>query len=314
MYLEIYPDIIFLLNFILDFILLTILKIISRKDSRRLRRIAAAFIGGIAAAFVGVFPWMNVYVRFIFLNIGTAGVMLVMAFGRMKPAELARQMVSLCLITYSVGGLINTLYYYTDARVALLRIGTTVLGSAKVKWILIPSFLLIPSVLIGGWLLRRYHSVLPEYPVVELFHEGKHLTTKGLMDSGNKLYDPVFHRPVIILEHKLLPGLITPAAIVEIELLKAYLEGESFEDYRPNLSGDNTLHLRMIPYQSIGNKHGMMPGLVIEKVLIHQGTETICNEKVTAAICDNCLSTKEEYHVILHKELLPQDMVNTGSR
>jgi stage II sporulation protein GA (sporulation sigma-E factor processing peptidase) len=64
------------------------------------------------------------------------------------------------------------------------------------------------------------------------------------------------------------------------------------------------LRLRIIPYSSIGQAQGMMFGLMLDHLVIHTGKETFCCNKITAAISDNSLSPKEEYHVILHKELL----------
>jgi stage II sporulation protein GA (sporulation sigma-E factor processing peptidase) len=304
LYLEVYPDIIFVLNFFLDFIILTILKIISRKDSRMIRRISAAAIGAFTAALTGIFPWMNVIVRILILNIGAAYLMLLMAFGRMKKADLIRQLISLYLITYSIGGLINSIYYDTNARVSLIRLGNMIYSSISWKPVIITALFLIPAVLLFRWFSRWYRGCNSETLEVELFLDGRSLVTKGLVDSGNNLYDPVFHRPVIILENRLLDELLSPEKLRNLTAVKSSIEGKnsSLEEYLPD--GVELLHLRMIPYQSIGNRHGMMLGLVLDKVLIHQGVETSCNEKVTAAICDNCLSTKDEYHVILHKELL----------
>lgn len=305
MYLEVYPDVIFILNFILDFILLTILKIINRKDSPAIRRILAAIIGGSAAAIAGIFPWMNVIVRFIFLNIGTAVLMLVTAFGRMKTAELVKQLISLCLITYSAGGLINAIYYQTDAGISLIRFGSTVMSNSSIKLILIPAILFVPSVVMILRMLRRNKSRAQQILEVELIHEGKCLITKGLIDTGNKLYDPVFHKPVIIMEPDLLSELLTPELMKEFELMRALLKGNTTGDKLPQPSGQKGLSLRIIPFCSVGSRDGMMLGFVLDKILLHRGTETICNEKVTAAVCDDSLTQKEDYHVILHEELLP---------
>ncbi len=304
MYLEVYPDIIFILNFFLDFIILTILKLVSRKKSRIGKRILAAVIGAIAAAIIGIFPWMNIVIRFIFLNIGAATLMLILAFGRMKRTELAKQLIVLYLITYFFGGLINSIFYHTGFRLFVINFGTSI-GFSNASWetVFLIAIFMIPGVSLLLWLYRWYKSGVSEIVDVELVFHGRMLITKGLIDSGNCLYDPIFKKPVIVIEGTQLTNLLSPEENLELAAAKDCLNGNAaasevcFEDVT------GLLPMKIIPYQSIGKKHGIMLGIVLDKVLIYQGKETICNEKITAAICDNCLSTKEEYHVILHKEL-----------
>jgi stage II sporulation protein GA (sporulation sigma-E factor processing peptidase) len=97
--------------------------------------------------------------------------------------------------------------------------------------------------------------------------------------------------------------LLTPEDLSSIEKAKQYLGSAEYDMANWDLDTNQILSLRFIPYRSIG-KTGILLGIKLDKVLINTGKETVCNEKVTAAICDNRLSTKENYHVILHKELL----------
>jgi len=305
LYLEVYPDIIFVLNFFIDLILLFMLKKVNRKRSNILRLIGAAATGAFFAVFVGIFLWMNVLIRFLLMNVAAAVLMLFIAFGRLKLTDLLKQVITLYLLTYFVGGLMNSIYYHTNLRLYLLNLGNS-LSFSNISWnfVITVMLLMIPTILILIYLSRWYHSNVRETYEVELIIENRSIHTTGLMDSGNCLYDPIFRRPIIVVESSLMKELLSDEFNKDIENAKKYLDGNNLNTDQWDIGKEHVLRLRFIPYQSIGKSQGMMLGLLLDKILIHTGKETICNEKVTAAICDNHLSTKDDYHVILHKELM----------
>lgn len=163
---------------------------------------------------------------------------------------------------------------------------------------------MIPVTYLILWLLRWLQSEKKDTYDIELYFKDQKIRTKGFMDSGNCLYDPIFKKPVMVIENTLVKELLPPQVYSELEAAKNYVDGNGLEECPLTIDHDQALHLRFIPYQSIGKSKGIMLGLIMDKILIHTGEETICNEKVTAAICDNHLSTKDDYHVLLHKELI----------
>lgn len=304
MYLEVYPDIIFIINFFLDLFLLFLLKKVNRKSGKLIRLMGASTFGAIITVLVSIYPWMNIIIRFLLMNVAASAVMLWIAFGRMKLADFIKQMITLYLITYFVGGLLNSIYYYTDTRETLIKCGALIFSNISLEFIVITILCLIPVALSLLWLYRLYQSEKKETYEIDLFYENKSIHTVGLMDTGNCLYDPIFKKPVMVIENSLIKDLVPSQLSCELEIAKKYVEGMTSEMDPSIFGNDNALRLKIIPYQSIGKARGMMLGLILDKVLIHTGKETICNEKVTAAICDNHLSTKDDYHVILHKELI----------
>lgn len=321
MYLEIYPDIVFILNFCIDFILLFLVKLVNRKRSRLLRLCCGAIVGGLFAVLISILPWINSLTGFlrsaflinvlsVIIKITTIPLMLYITFGKMKLTDLIKQGISFCLITYFVGGLMNSIYYDTGLRLHLLNLGDAIMLS-NISW----TFVLV--VMIGVILLaiglmflwRLYRQREKDIYEVELTLEGYSIKTKGLYDTGNCLYDPLYHKPVIVIERSVMNELLPEEYLDEFENTKNYLKGlGTEEEMATTLEQSDTakklLHrLRIIPYSSIGKAQGMMYGLMLDQIIIHTGKETIFCRKVTAAISENQLSPKEEYHVILHKEL-----------
>lgn len=322
MYLEIYPDIVFILNFCIDLILLVLVKTVNRKRSGFLRLCCAAMIGGISAVLISLIPWVNsmtyilpsvfiIKAVSIVVKIAAIPLMLIAAFGKMRWTDLLKQGISFCLITYIVGGLMNSIYYNTSLRIDLLNLGDAIMLS-NISWGFVAITMIIIVFLAVGLMLlwRLYRQKEKDIYDLELVLEGRSLKTKGLFDTGNCLYDPLYHRPVIVIERSVIEELLSKEFLDEFENTKNYLSGTLTEgEVATSLEQSETmkkllLRLRIIPYSSIGKAQGMMFGLMLDQLVIHTGKETFCCNKITAAISDNSLSPREEYHVILHKELL----------
>lgn len=304
MYLEVYPDIVFIINFVIDVILILLLKIVNKKSISLLRVLLSGIAGGVSAAVVSIFPWMNIILKFTLSYLLGSVLMIFIAFGKLKQLDFIKQWLVLNLITYFVGGFINSIYYHTNIRLVLINIGNgNVFSNIPALYILIGISLVTVVALIAIWFLRLLMTHRPLIYEVELFLKDCHVKTKGLMDTGNCLYDPISRKPVMVIDNVLIDQFMTPELKEGMEKAKAYLSGKA-SDIHLQEYNDYVTSFSYIPYRSVG-KTGLLLGFRLDKLLIYTDKECICNEKVTAAICDNRLiSGKEDYHVILHKELL----------
>lgn len=300
MYLEVYPDIVFFINFFIDIILIFILKKVNKKDSSILRMVLASAAGAGSAAILSIFPWMNVFLKFILMYLAASLLIILIAFGRLKISDLFKQWIALNLITYFFGGFMNAIYYHTNLRLFLVNLSRgSIFSNIPLLYVFISAGAICLIAIFILWILRLYQLHRPLTYDVELILKDRRVRTRGLMDTGNCLYDPLLHKPVMVMENTLAEQLMTPEIKLYMEQVKNCLEGRKGEELQP----DEGFYFSFIPYRSVG-KSGMLLGIRLDKVMIHTGTETICNEKVTAAICDNLLSGNRDYHVILHKELL----------
>ena len=267
-----------------------------------IRMILAAIVGAIFAVIIAIFPWLNKIIKFAIIYVTASLLMIRIAFGKLSTWDIIKQWIVLNLITYFVGGLMNSVYYHTNLRLFLIKIGNgNIFSNIPIIFIIIALVIitLIASFII--WFLRLYKLHRPLIYDVELVLKDKHLQTKGLMDTGNCLYDPITKKPVMVMENTLMDELITSDIKGELDLAKRYLDGEI--DDMPWDYNDRVFRFSFIPYRSL-EKTGMLLGIKLDKVTVFTGKESICNEKVTVAICDNRLTARDDYHVILHKELL----------
>ena len=320
MYLEVYPDVAFMLDFILDFILLFLLRTITKKQCRIVRLLGAAAMGGLFSIIYCMLPWLTYHFnikasRMLYLEVGTvcrlmgSVFMILFAYGRLQWKVFLRQLIYLYLITYFVGGFINAIYYHTNARLYLLKIGNYLeLSTISFPFVVITAVCLVP---LAGLLLRVYRTGMKnqkEIYEVELKLWGKECATHALYDSGNCLYDPIRSSPVIIIEQRLLKELLSTEEETQfldtmgyLEYTEAWKESECYPN-QETLDGKLLLRLRYIPYRSVGREQGLMLGLVLDGISVHHGKEILCSDKITAAVSAHELSTRGEYHVILHKD------------
>ena len=104
----------------------------------------------------------------------------------------------------------------------------------------------------------------------------------ALMDTGNKLYDPIFHKPVILVDEKMIREMLAVCK-------KEYPE-----------------KLHFIPFHSVGKENGILEGLSFDQVSIKWQDKQLKFQNVIAASTKENLYKGKEYQVIFHCGLLQE--------
>lgn len=108
------------------------------------------------------------------------------------------------------------------------------------------------------------------------------LFATALMDTGNRLYDPFFHKPVILVDEKMIKEML---AICR----------EEYPD-----------RLHFIPFQSVGKENGILEGITFDRVSIQWQNKRQQFVDVIAASTKESLYKGKEYQVIFHCGLLKE--------
>ena len=90
--------------------------------------------------------------------------------------------------------------------------------------------------------------------------ETKKTKIKALLDTGNMLKDPISQKPVIIATKRSLKNVI-PQEILED--IKNILGGDRLGDIKPFEN-----RIKVIPFKSLGNEHGMLIGIKSNKIIV----------------------------------------------
>jgi stage II sporulation protein GA (sporulation sigma-E factor processing peptidase) len=131
--------------------------------------------------------------------------------------------------------------------------------------------------------------------------ETRQLETQALLDTGNRLSDPLTKAPVIILE------------LAEI---KRYLPAEVLAAVakmaRGELEQDTAIstywqeRFRLLPFGTIGPEDGLMVGFRPEEVVINQNGQLFRHRNVVVALCNRRLSPEGNFHALIAPDLLTE--------
>ncbi len=109
---------------------------------------------------------------------------------------------------------------------------------------------------------------------IELQKGDQSYVGRGFFDSGNSLKDPLTQKGVHIIRKS-----------VAVHL--GFAEGECV----------------CIPFQSLGQEHGLIPLFYVDKVSIMRPEGTVIQEKSAFAVASDSLFTGKYYEIILNKEV-----------
>ncbi len=230
---QVYLDIVMLLNFLVDFLLLLASNRLVGVPSRTARCALAAGLGAVyagACMLPGLRFLGNILWRIVFLLLMGA-----VAFGVNKSAM--RRCVLFVLLSMAMGGIV-------------MGLGNGSFGN------LILGALLVCIMCVVGF---RYKPGSRAYVPVELSYQGRHTKLLALQDTGNTLKDPVTGQSVLIVS----------ADVAKILLGLSKLQLASPVE---TLSSGAHPGLRLIPYHAVGRPNGMLLAMRFDDVRIGTNT------------------------------------------
>lgn len=226
---QIYLDLVVILNFVVDFLLLLGTNRLSGFPAAARRAAAAAALGALYSG-VCMLPRLRFLGGLVWRTVSLAG-MAVIAFGWGKSAW--KRSGVFVILSMALGGVAVSVGKGYFMSLVLAAVGV---------WLLC-------RVAFGGQVGGR------EYVPVELTHEGKTVSIIALKDSGNTLRDPITGEPVLVISGDVAQRLTG--------LTQSQLRSPMDTLMRRPVPG-----LRLIPYRSVGQSGSMLLAMRFEKVII----------------------------------------------
>lgn len=314
MYLEVYIDVIFFVNFIMDLLILIIVKKIIKFPATKLRLCLGAAIGALCACILSVFQNLNGIVQFLFVYIVISYFMIAITFKKQKIRARIKGVILLYITTFFLGGVMNSLYYNTKLGYYFTEIvngrllHTNLFQNRKLPFIILAIIFIILSVIIFMAVFKHGRTDIGLYEI-ELVYSGNTTKIVGFLDTGNLLYDPIFRKPVMITDFLAIAPLLSNNQIRQVRaVLDSFDDSNEIsaavsDDLQEDLESE-PVNIMMIPYKSVGKKHGMLPALILDELTIWNGDEVTIRKRVYTAISGNVLNGQREYQAILHKEIM----------
>lgn len=268
----VYLDVVFFINLLYQLGILEIINLLFRLKGNIIRMAAASVLGSICYCMMIVMglPVMRFSFRFL------AGIALgvVSAVAAFYPGIRRRLLgVLLCegILSACLSGILDLWGKETESGYLMLTASAALI------------FLGFFCIRIRRLLSVRFQEE-KNIRKVRLCHKGRIADTYGLLDTGNGLVDPISKEPVIIIQKSLAKKLLLNEGIEE---QKGY---------------------RVVPYDSIGKKKGILKAFRIERLeILKEGEsgkdEAVIKEKVLCAVYEQNYSNNA-YEVILTPLLL----------
>ncbi len=150
-----------------------------------------------------------------------------------------------------------------------------------------------------GWgvVHRKLWEQICLYPI-EINWDGKQLKLNALLDTGNRLHDPLTKVPVIIIELSLIKDFLPK----EIQDLTESFNLEEIANL--DLSSYWIERIRVLPFNSLGREHGVLVGFRPDQVKVWQKKQTMVSNNVVVALYNRPLSQEGAFQALIPPAVL----------
>lgn len=272
----VYADILIILNIIVDYFLLLAAAKLLQNNSRILRLLAGAAIGGVSSLYIFA-PDLGLLIGLLF-RAAVCALMVLAAFGFKNIKTFLRGCGVLFLVTCGYGGIMTAVWYLFKPP------GMTVVNSV-VYFSISPAVLIIASV--AAYLLFMLFSAIfsktakfAERCEITVSAGGDSITMEGIIDTGNSVEDIFGNSEIIIAD-------------------KAYVKN-LFGDINPATNDDIKSRYRLLPCSTVSGG-GTLVGFRCDKAFISDGERSVKLEKPILAVSKTPLN--DDYSAIVNPRI-----------
>ncbi|MBP2240045.1 stage II sporulation protein GA (sporulation sigma-E factor processing peptidase) [Cytobacillus eiseniae] len=298
---EVYLDIIWALNFLFDSLLLYLTAIILKRDVRFWRIFTGGLIGSMIIL-LSITPF-DAYSGHPIVKLIFSVVMVLTVFGFKRIRYFFSGLFTFYLITFLIGGSLIGVHYFIQFDFQLSS--SVLLASVKgfgdpISWL----FVLLGFPIAWHFSKRnmegiemtkiRYDSLVRV--IITINNKDYHF--KGLVDSGNQLYDPISKMPVMFISIKDQQG------DFPVQLMKIAQNPEKIILGNERIDSDWEHKMRVIPYSVVGQEHQLIIALKPEKIVIEKDNEFYCVDKGLISFTIQQLSSDDAFQCIVHPKML----------
>lgn len=223
---KIYLDYVFLINFLFDFILLTGVALLLKRNIKLYRLIIGSIFGGLTI----IILFLNLNSMMLFVLKIVSGIMMVIITFSFKNIKYTfNNFINLMISSVILGGSLYLININNYEYSGLLFFAS----DEKINIIL----LLIISIIILCIYLKtniNYQREFNKYYKIDIFIDNKKYLCNAYLDTGNKLIDPYFNKPIILTTNQ-------------------------------KIKFKNIIY---VPYQTLNN-NGILECMLIDKIHIH---------------------------------------------
>lgn len=298
--LEVYLDILFILNFIMDYFIFWMVSKITYQKVTSKRLCLGSLIAAVFYCILAVTPFLKT------IHIGVYLIILPLVPIRIifKPTNI-RQFIQLFIISnitaLVVGGMSFGVFYWVKEQNIISYIYEKTSKEFPFWTLLLSIVISYVMIQLGRYYMQKRNTEIQELYTLKIQYQDTKIEIEALLDTGNKVYDPITKHPVIIVEYKMLKSLLPE------NIQAAY--GGGVEDIgflvKESRECDFGTRIRVIPYHSLGNPNGILLGFKPDQVHISKDNvkwEAVQN--IIIGIYQHQLHIEGMYHALLHADVV----------
>jgi stage II sporulation protein GA (sporulation sigma-E factor processing peptidase) len=299
--LTVYLDVIWALNLLFDSLLLYLTAIVLKRSIRLWRLLAGGFIGSliILLSFSPLHDYTNHPISKLLCSV----FMVLTVFGYKRLRFFVKGLMTLYVSTFLLGGaLIGTHYfiqYNSEWTLSVLKASIYGFGD-PITWM----FVLIGFPIAWHFSKRNIEAMemtniqFNQLVMVEVTIGSESIKVKGLVDSGNQLYEPLSKQPVMFVSIK------DQFEEVSEEIRQLADASESILTGSTELPVEWQNRLRIIPCKVIGQEHQLIVAVKVDSIMIKQNDDQYLCDKGLVSFTIKQLSTDDAFQCIVHPKML----------
>ncbi|WP_044893847.1 sigma-E processing peptidase SpoIIGA [Bacillus alveayuensis] len=307
---SIYLDVIWFLNVCFNSLLLWLTAIMLKRQMVFWRIILGALIGSLLVLLM--FTPFSLYAAHPLIKLLFSFFIVIASFGFKRFRYFMENLLTFYFATFMMGGGMVAIHNFlkTDLRTAGGAVITSSTGVGDpVSWLFVllgfPALWFFSRKRIDGIREKkiRFDSIIDVFITLDEIH----IALKGLIDSGNQLYDPMTKTPVMIVDMNELRQFL-PQSIVKnctVTHMLHFTNEKDIEKWQHRL--------RIIPYRVVGREQQFLLALKPDKIVIRYENQWLEVTKGLIGLNEFNLSTDGEYQCIVHPKMVQTAKILTAS-
>ena len=267
----VYIDIILLENLCMNYIILFATAYIMKIKISHIRIIASSSIGAVYS----IMLYMQILPIYssIFMKIILSVAMVYISYAPKTVKIAIKQLIIFYLISFAFGGCAFALLYFVKPQDIFIKNGVYI-GTYPLKIALLGGIVGFIITYIAFKIIKNKATKEEMIYKLKIKINDKTVEVNALLDTGNKLKDPITLVPVIVIEKQKLYNFLPEEILENIDKI---IGGDSDKLIEENIKYMSKF--RVIPYNSIGKQNGLMLGFKADevKIIIDEEKRTIKN-------------------------------------
>ena len=261
----VYIDIILLENLCMNYIILFATAYIMKIKISHIRIIASSSIGAVYSImlYMQILPiYSSIFMKMVYISYAP------------KTVKIAiKQLIIFYLISFAFGGCAFALLYFVKPQDIFIKNGVYI-GTYPLKIALLGGIVGFIITYIAFKIIKNKATKEEMIYKLKIKINDKTVEVNALLDTGNKLKDPITLVPVIVIEKQKLYNFLPEEILENIDKI---IGGDSDKLIEENIKYMSKF--RVIPYNSIGKQNGLMLGFKADevKIIIDEEERTIKN-------------------------------------